>query len=77
MHGDDLPEGHLDIDVSARRERFGIGRVPRSLRRCRRRSGTIMSVTTKATILRSAVLGAGTSSSAGEEGASGMCVRGA
>ena len=35
MHADDLPECHVDIDVSARRERFGIGRVPRSLRRSR------------------------------------------
>jgi hypothetical protein len=35
MHADDLPEGHVEIDVSARGAWFGIGRVPRIPRRCR------------------------------------------
>src|SRR5918994_3507156 len=35
MHADDPPEGHVDIDLPARRDWLGIGQVPRSPRRSR------------------------------------------
>jgi hypothetical protein len=40
MHVDDLPESHDDIDVSTRRECFGVGQVTRSLRRSSARAQT-------------------------------------